>query len=210
MIAGSILDKNALGIDINPKWKEIYQQVCEENNVTPKDYLVGDSSNILKKLDGRSFDFLLTDVPYFIMDKLPRTRGKFSRAGEISKDRLHSSLNRFNDLAVSSYRDWITLLSSVFETAFDLLQGGSWILVFIGNMYRNIKQEKEGKIVPVGQYLPLDQDVSGLLKEIGYRMYKELIWMDPAKKLGVYGYPYVWIPSMTDQRILVFRKPIST
>ena len=209
LIAASLLNKEAIGIDINEQWKSIYQLVCEENNLRTKNFLTGDSRKILKKFNNDTFDFVITDIPYFSMDKLKKTRGRFSKAGEPSKDKLKSSLNVFNELPVPTYDEWIQLLKDIFTEAFRIIKNNSYLVIFIGNMYRNFDSFSDSKKKKIGKYLPLSVEVSELLIDIGYEHINELIWVDTAKKLGIYGYPYTWIPSLIDQRILIFQKTIN-
>ena len=206
LIASSILNIKSLGIDINPNWKTIYSDVCSQNNLEKQQYIVGDSQNIIKELLDNSYDFLITDVPYFSMDKLKKTRGKFSKAGEPSKEKLKSSLNTFNELPIPTYQEWIQLMKKVFTDVQLKLQKGSFLIIFIGNMYRNFEETINGKKKKVGRYLLLSSEIAEILIEIGYKQINELIWVDTGKKLGIYGYPYTWIPSLIDQRILIFTK----
>lgn len=204
LIAASILKKKATGIDINPFWLEIYKQVCHENDVEFQEFLIGDAENEIKKFPDEQFDFLLTDVPYFNMDKLPKTRGKFSRAGEVSKEKLPSSLQKFNDEIYKTKDEWIDKLSRIFINSIPKLKANAYIVIFIGNMYRNVKLSDKKK--KQGLYLNLSSELANSLSVLGLKWRRELIWIDPGKKLGIYGYPYVWIPSLLDQRILVFQK----
>lgn len=206
LLASSLLKKNATGIDVNQNWKSIYQQVCEENKLSPQNFIIGDSAKILKKYEDHSFDFCITDIPYFSMDKLKKTRGKFSKAGEPSKEKLKSSLKVFNELPVPTYEEWIILLKNVFKEVFRIVNNKAIVIIFIGNMYRNFETIVNDKKKKVGKYLLLSTEVSEILVNIGFQHVNELIWVDTGKKLGIYGYPYTWIPSLIDQRILIFRK----
>lgn len=206
LIASSILNKSATGIDINQHWKTVYSQVCKENNLCEENFVIGDSSKEIKNLEKGYYDFLITDIPYFSMDKLKKTRGRFSKAGEQSKDKLKSSLNIFNELPAPSYDEWIILLRTVFTDALSILKPKSKVIIFIGNMYRNFERKINGEKRKIGEYLLLSSQVSDLLVEIGFKQINELIWIDTGKKLGIYGYPFTWIPSLIDQRILIFQK----
>lgn len=208
LLASSLLGKEATGIDINGKWKKIYEQVCLENGINEKNFIIGNSASLLKDFKSNSFDFLITDVPYFSMDKLKKTRGRFSKAGEPTKGKLKSSLNTFNELPAPTYEEWIQLLKNVFSQVFRVIKNNSIVIIFIGNMYRNFEYKKDGKKVKIGKYLLLSSDVSSILVNIGFQHLNEIIWVDTAKKLGIYGYPFTWIPSLIDQRILIFRKNI--
>ena len=209
LIASSLLNKRATGIDINSAWQQIYEKVCFENNVEKNNFIVGDSASLLTKFNSQTFDFSITDVPYFSMDKLKKTRGKFSKAGEPSKEKLKSSLNIFNELPIPTYEDWTNLLEKVFTQVFRVLKNNSNLIVFIGNMYRNFDSILNGKKIKIGKYLLLSSEVSELLINLGFQHLNEIIWVDTAKKLGIYGYPYTWIPSLIDQRVLLFKKIIN-
>ena len=206
LIASSILKKEATGIDINENWKTIYYQVCKDNNLPIENFIIGDAMNEVKRLPKNFYDCLITDIPYFSMDKLKKTRGRFSKAGEQSKDKLKSSLNTFNTLPEPSYDDWLILLRNVFTDSITTLKSNSKIIIFIGNMYRNFEKITNGKKRKIGEYLLLSSQVSDLMIEIGFQQVNELIWVDTGKKLGIYGYPFTWIPSLIDQRILNFEK----
>ena len=204
--ASTILKKLATGIDINENWKTIYYQVCKDNNLPIENFIIGDAMNEVKRLPKNFYDCLITDIPYFSMDKLKKTRGRFSKAGEQSKDKLKSSLNTFNTLPEPSYDEWLILLRNVFTDAMTTLKSNSKIIIFIGNMYRNFEKITNGKKRKNGEYLLLSSQVSDLMIEIGFQQVNELIWVDTGKKLGIYGYPFTWIPSLIDQRILIFEK----
>lgn len=207
LLAASIAGCSAVGIEINPKWYEMYQQVCYENHVKQQQWYNGDSKDILKQFSDEKFDFLLTDIPYFSMDKLKKTRGKFSKAGEATTKKLPTSLKQFNQEPIPSYDSWKTVIKDVFSQAYRVLKPASLLLVFIGNMYRNVESaDKRSKIKKVGKYFMLSAEVSQILVNIGYQQLTELIWIDTGKKLGIYGYPFIWIPSLIDQRILVFKR----
>ncbi|MHA2338777.1 MAG: TRM11 family SAM-dependent methyltransferase, partial [Candidatus Hodarchaeales archaeon] len=205
LIAASILNKKATGIDINAFWLEIYGKVCQENNIDIQDFLIGDAEHVAKTFNEEQFDFLLTDVPYFNMDKLPKTRGKFSRAGEDSKEKLPSSLQKFNNVEYESKDVWLAKLTKIFSNFVPVLKDNSYLVIFIGNMYRNIQISNKDK-KKRGVYMNLSSELASSLREIGLNWRREIIWIDPGKKLGIYGYPYVWIPSILDQRILIFQK----
>jgi DNA modification methylase len=205
LIAASILNKKATGIDINAFWLEIYQKVCQENKIDIRDFLIGDAENVAKTFNEEQFDLLLTDVPYFNMDKLPKTRGKFSRAGEDSKEKLPSSLQKFNNVEYESKDSWLAKLIQIFSNFVPVLKDKSFLIIFIGNMYRNTQISNKDK-KKRGEYMNLSSELASSLREIGLNWRKEIIWIDPGKKLGIYGYPYVWIPSILDQRILIFQK----
>ncbi len=207
LLGASIAGRKAIGIDINERWKTIYQQVSQESDFAPQEFLVGDSRSLVNKaIKDNSIDLILTDVPYWAMDKLQKTRGRFSRAGEHSRDKLHSSLHKFDQASILTIEEWLDVLKNVFSSCYSKLITGKYLIVFIGNMYRTIEEVKDGKVRKVGKYLFLSSMLARVLLNIGYRFQTEVIWYAPDKALHVFGYPFSYIPSVVHQSILVFKK----
>jgi DNA modification methylase len=207
LLGASLAQRRAVGIDINERWKNIYLEVSQEANLPPHKFLIGDSRQLIGTafLD-ETIDLVLTDVPYWAMDKLKKTRGRFSKAGEHSKDKLPSPLKKFNQTPLLTIDEWLVLLNDVFSLCHPKLINGRYLVVFIGNMYRTIEEIDDGKSAKVGKYLMLSSMLAKLLLKIGYKFERELIWYAPDKALHVFGYPFSYIPSIVHQSILVFKK----
>ncbi len=192
LLGASAAGRTACGIEINGKWIEIYEKVCELEGVEKQRTILGDSKLELGRLEGE-FDFLLTDVPYWNMDKLGRSRGKYKKTGEAGSEPVSSKLSAFNE-TVQSKDEWLKDLREIFALAFGILKPKAYAAVFIGEMYRS------------GRYHFLPYDLSRVLEEIGYVPKANLVWYDVSNSLHVYGYLYDFIPSLIHQNILVFRK----
>jgi DNA modification methylase len=194
LLGASLCDRKAVGIEINKKWVDIYYQVCRLENLEPQDMRIGDSKELLKKEEKNSFDFILTDVPYWNMDKVARSNGKFKKAGQESTEKIKSNLSRFN-LEVSQTKDeWLKDMEDIFSLSRPLLKDGGYLAVFIGDMYRN------------GKYHFLSSNLADVIEKIGFTPKANLIWYDVSNKLQIYGYLYDFIPSMIHQNILIFKK----
>lgn len=199
LLGASIARRQAVGIDLQSRWVEIYQQVCAQEGVRPQEAIVGDARQVLPSLPPESFDMLLTDVPYWDMDKRRRSTGKFKRAGGQATQLRGSRLRPFDGApeadvtGITGEAEWLALLTEVFGAAVPLLRPGAYVAVFIGDMYHS------------GKYHPLSTQVMQVLQSLGLTMKANLIWYDVAKRLHVYGYKYEFIPSMLHQNILVFR-----
>lgn len=200
LLGATISDRQALGVEINPEWTSIYEEVCRRESILTQPYITGDSREVLAGLETGSFDLLLTDVPYWDMDRRRRSQGKFKRAGGEASERRQSKLHRFAGdeqaepvAGIDGKEEWLELLAQVFGEARRALKPRAYVAVFIGDMYHS------------GQYHPLSMYVTGVLQAIGLTMKANLVWYDVSKKLNVYGYRYEFIPSMVHQNILVFR-----
>lgn len=162
----------------------------------------GDSREILKKFIGEkryNFDFILTDIPYWKMDIVEKSKGTYKKVGEKSKG-IYSEKSKLSKFSSDSKyiekkkKDWESLISEVFSDCFKLLKPGRYCAVFIGNMYYR------------GKYHLLNADVARILSQIGFILKGEIIWYDVNKKLHLYGINYSWIPSIVHQFIMIFRK----
>ena len=194
LLGASLCDRKAVGIEINPKWVKIYKKVCRLEKISLQDMRIGDSKKLLKSEPQESYDFILTDVPYWNMDKVSRSKGKFKRTGEETGKEMKSKLSKFNNEPIKTKTEWLQDMRDIFSFCFPLLKTRSYLAVFIGDMYKN------------GRYHFLSNDLAEMLKDIGFVPKANLIWYDVSNKLGIYGYRYAFIPSMIHQNILIFRK----
>lgn len=196
LLGAALCDRKAVGIEINQEWIDIYKEVCSLENLPVQNIIHGDSRDSIDDLitQGTEVDFLLTDVPYWSMDKVKRSRGKFKKVGQEQKDKKQSKLNEFNRISYDSKEQWLDSMRGIFQKSKEILKTGKYMAVFIGDMYNT------------GEYHYLSADLSKLLSDIGLVMKANLIWYDVSKSLHVYGYQYQFIPSMIHQNILIFRK----
>ena len=187
--------RRAFGIELNPRWIEIYREVCRREGLTAFPARVGDAAALLSEVSG-PFDLVLTDVPYWNMDVAPRSKGSYKRVGSPARPAAPARLARFG--AASEYADktaWLDAMQRVFRLACERLKPGGHLLSFIGDMYMG------------GVYHPLSAELGSMLSGIEPLVWQaNVIWYDVSKKLHIYGYRYRYIPSMVHQNVLVFRK----
>ena len=187
LLGAARCDRRAIGIEINEKWVDIYKEVCRLENIEKFPVVIGDAVNELKKIEKESVDFVLTDVPYWIMDKLEHTRS--NKSGRISK------LSKFNDENLQTKKEWLDEMKTIFENVAPTLKQNAYMAVFIGDMYR-------GK-----EYHFLSAELANTISQIrDFRLKSDIIWHDDSKMLHIYGYPFAYIPSLIHQHILIFRK----
>ena len=187
LLGAALCNREAIGIELNEKWINIYKEVCKLEGLKEFEIINGDANEKLKEIPKESIDFVLTDVPYWIMDQLTKTR---SSAAE-----RKSKLSKFNDKNLQSKEDWLKEMKSIFSNVYPTLKKNGYMAVFIGDMYR-------GK-----EYHFLSADLAKAISEIdGFVMKSDIIWHDDSKMLHIYGYPFAYIPSLIHQHILIFRK----
>lgn len=187
LLGAALCDRTAIGIELNPKWIDIYKQVCELESLTEFPVYQGDANQKLLEIPNNSVDFVITDVPYWIMDQVTKTRSTAASR--------ESKLSKFNDKDLQSKEDWLAEMKSIFEKVYPVLKDKGYMAVFIGDMYR-------GK-----EYHFLAGELAQTISEIpGYLLKSDIIWHDDSKMLHIYGYPFAYIPSVIHQHILIFRK----
>ena len=196
LLGASLSKRRAVGIELNPHWIDIYKKVCELEGVREQRVICGDSKEILVKLYNEkvTFDFILTDVPYWHMDKVEKSRGEFKRVGEGQREKNKTKLKSFNTVTYKNKHDWLAELKDIFLKSNLLLKDNGYLAVFIGDMYNS------------GRYHFLSADLARILESIDLSMKANLIWYDVSKSLHIYGYLYKFIPSMIHQNVLVFKK----
>ena len=189
LLGASLVERKAIGIDINDRWIEIYKEVSKLERLEEQQTIMGDSYDELDQIEDGSVDFILRVVPYWNIDTLEKTRNK-----KIKK----SKLNNFeNDTQNQSKEEWLQQMFEILDKASSKLKNGKYMAVFIGDMYR----DKE--------YHFLSAELAFKLKEVeNLKMKSNIIWVDNSKSLHVFGYPRAYVPSMIHQNILVFRKEL--
>lgn len=195
LLGAALAERSAVGVEINPRWIEIYREVCRREGLPEMPAWAGDAGSVLPRVVG-PFDLVLTDVPYWNMDVAPRSKGTYKRVAERARPAPATRLTEFG--RASGYPDkasWLAAMERVFRLAAARLKSGGYLLSFIGDMYT------------AGAYHALSNDLAGMLSGIEPLVWQaNLIWYDVSKKLHIYGYRYRFIPSLVHQNILVFRK----
>lgn len=186
LLGASLIGRLATGIELDKRWIDIYKEVTALEGLPEQEFLLGDSKDVLPTLEQKSFDFILTDVPYWNIDKLAKTRSKGAKA---------SKLASFNDGEDQTKDQWLDEMESVLSAAWSCLKDGKYAAVFIGDMYRD------------SRYHMLSASLAERLEATGkWTLKANLIWYDVSKMLHVYGYPAAFVPSMIHQNILILKK----
>lgn len=186
LLGAALCNRKAIGIDINKRWIDIYKNVCDLEGLKEFGTFHGDCRDILKKFSKNSIDFILTDVPYWKMDKVKKTR---------SKAAAKSHLSKFNNKEIQTKQKWLDELIEIFSLCYKVLKNKKYLAIFIGDMYRG------------SRYHMLSTDLANAIQnETKFTLKANLIWYDVSKNLHVFGQPHAFVPSMIHQNILIFRK----
>lgn len=211
LVAARLEERNGVGIELVPKYFELSQKRLQQGlnfSDTRQVPLLGDTMK-LKELLGafwdanpdvpRQIDFTITSPPYW--DMLSKSRGGVESA---HKKRAKQGLDTIysDDPAnlgnVSDYEEFIEKLGRIFDDISDVTRPGRYLVIIIQNM-----RTPEGVVVPCAW---------DLARRVGrgdkWLFQGEKIWCQDNKKLGIWGYPKLFVPNYHHHYCLIFRKPV--
>ena len=191
--------RKAIGIDLEPKYKEAYIKVCEKEKLQTMDFHIGDSLDIMQKqnlFQKDVFDLIIADPPYSDMMNRNRTGQKVKLYN--NKNGTPFTENK-NDLGNLSRKKFLESLKVIIERAVLSLKDKKYLVVFCKDF------QPEGKEINMLHY-----DITSKLSTIDNLYYKGMrIWHDQAMSLYPFGYPYAFVMNQIHQYILIFRKDLN-
>ncbi|GCE18874.1 TRM11 family SAM-dependent methyltransferase [Dictyobacter kobayashii] len=200
LIGASICRKarQALGIEINQKWVDIYQRILAESQgaLLPQTLIHGDCLKVMTTLEPSSFDFIATDPPYNIHLEKTMVNGRY--AANYSNRRTDYDMRSTDpaDLAnLASYEDYLDTMEQVFARCYTLLKAQKYMAVIVRNAYQH------------GEYMFTHVDLARRARLHGFIPKGEIIWYQAGTRLRPYGYPFAYIPNIAHQYIVVLQKP---
>lgn len=198
LIAALRAGRNSYGIELNPKYAKIAQQLIEEERATlgppiqslRSEIVNGDALHAVN-LQLPTIDYLITSPPYW--DVL-HARG----AGNQKKRRDTEELDVVysedpNDLGnIHDYEAFLATLVKVYTGLKPLLREKAYLTIIVKNV------KKGGKIYP------LAWDIA---RELGktYTLKDEKIWLQDNQSLAPYGMGSAWVSNTFHHYCLQFR-----
>lgn len=186
--------RNAIGIDLSKKYIDIYNKVCEEEEIHKQKAIIGDARNInsFKDIKDKKFDLILTDPPYADMLSKKRTGGDRKDKGSFTHDE--------RDLGNISYEDFFPQFRGILQTSMKLLKNNGYIVIFCKDLQPTKKHHNMLHADIVSELSKIDN--------LTFKGYK--IWYDKTINLYPYGYPFSFVSNQLHQYILIFRKEDSS
>ncbi|HEV2122364.1 MAG TPA: DNA methyltransferase [Chloroflexota bacterium] len=195
--------RECVGIEINPRWAEVYRRVVRQSGGALCEYPLheGDSLQLLEDRDlfpDQSFDFICTDPPYNV--HLEQTMANDRRyTGDHANRRTDYNMRSEapQDLAnLSSYEAYLDSIQQAIRGCFRVLKHGKYLAIILRNAYQG------------GRYVFTHVDVARRAELEGFVVKGETIWYQVGTRLRPYGYPYAYIPNITHQHIVFLQKPV--
>jgi DNA modification methylase len=212
--------RRAIGIELDARWIAVYESVvaglaAERDGQGPQvadlgtadpgpprgfdarglELRHGDALTLLSTMAESSIDFVATDPPYNIQLPLTMAGGPLAEA--------HA--NRRTDYAMISadpadlanapdYPTFLDRMEAVFRELRRVLREGRYAVVIVRDAYQD------------GRYQFVGSDLAGRAELAGLVPKGDIIWHQAGTRLRPYGYPRVFVPNITHQHILVFRR----
>jgi DNA modification methylase len=213
--------RRALGIEINPRWVEVYEDVlatlrAERDGAGPIladlgaadpagtrgfdpsgcEMRVGDALAVLPAMPDASVDFVATDPPYTIQLPLTMAGGELAVAWSNRRTDYAMVSDDPADLANAPTHDaYLDAMERVFAEVARVLRPGRYAAVIVRDAYI------EGRYRFTAAELA-DRAAAGGLVPKG-----DLVWYQAGTRLRPYGYPKVFVPNIAHQHVVILRRP---
>jgi len=199
LVAALRAGRSSYGIELNPKYATIAEQIVQEERAALGETVQGLTSKVVTG-DAKQaasyglpiIDYLLTSPPYWDM---LHARG----AGTQKKRRSSAALDVFysddpNDVGnLHDYEDFLSTLVGIYAGLKPLLRDKAYLTIIVKNV------KKGGKIYPLAWDLG---------RELGktYTLKDEKIWCQDNQRLAPYGMNSAWVSNTFHHYCLQFRK----
>ncbi len=212
--------RRALGIELAPRWAEVYARVVTEASAErdgqgplladlgPNDpggqrtfdpagceLRIGDALEILPTLAPESVDFVATDPPYNV--QLPMTMSGGALAKSFSNRRTDYAMVTDDPADLANAPDYPAFLDRMEEVLGHLarvLRRGRYAVLIVRDAYQG------------GRYVFTGADLAARAARSGLTPKGDLIWYQAGTRLRPYGYPTGFVPNITHQHLLVLRR----
>ena len=198
LIAALRAGRNSYGIELNPKYAKIAQEIIAEERNTLGEKVKGLKSKIINgdatlasSFKIPTIDYILTSPPYWDM---LRAKGAETQKKRRSSDELDVTYSDDpNDMGnISDYDEFLEKLVRIYEGLQPLLREKAYLTIIVKNV------KKGGKIYP------LAWDIA---RELGktYTLKDEKIWLQDNQPLAPYGMGSAWVSNTFHHYCLQFR-----
>ena len=212
--------RRAIGIELSPRWAEVYGRVVEAalaegGGAGPEladlgqndpggvrrfdpsgcELRVGDALAILPTLASESVDFVATDPPYNI--QLPMTMSGGALAEDFANRRTDYAMVTQDPADLANAADYPAFLDRMTEALGEIhrvLRAGRYAVLIVRDAYQD------------GRYVFTGSDLAARAATVGLVPKGDLIWYQAGTRLRPYGYPTGFVPNIAHQHLLVLRK----
>lgn len=221
LLGAQMVDRRAVGIEIDPRWREVFETIRRDfgiasdgslvardpkpgrgNGRKPKqtpppgslraidaELLEGNCLDVMASLEEGSFDAIICDPPYGV------DHGSSGFSKETNFSMAPTVEGDFG--AAPSFEKFFDLMEQFADQAWRLLRPGKYLVVMIGDRYRN------SRYIPMGVRTAdaLERNQRFVLK--GIRMWVNRATLRP---LRPYALGSAFVPNITHQNVVILRR----
>ena len=212
--------RRAIGLEINPAWAAIYEEVAgglraERDGAGPIladlgsadpgglrtfdpsgcEMRVGDALALLPAKPDASVDFVATDPPYTVQLPLTMAGGRLAEAHANRRTDYAMRSDDPADLANALTHDaYLDAMERVFAELARVLRPGRYAAVIVRDAYVD------------GTYRFTGADLAARAARAGLVPKGDLIWYQAGTRLRPYGYPRAFVPNIAHQHVVILRR----
>lgn len=177
----------AVGLDINPHYREVFKNRVDLFDHNRWGYHVIDARCLGEVVLPQSVDICITSPPYWnILNRNRTADGKTAR----------SYSNAKNDLGnIEAYDEFLISLNEIISLVKISLKPSAYFIL-------NVMDLRKGSL-----FYPLHMDVTNIAQESGFELQDIIIWdrQRDYNNMRPLGYPYKFIVNKVHEYLLVFR-----
>ena len=211
--------RRALGIELEPRWVEVFETVvaslsAERDGAGPEladlgsadpggprpfdpsglELRIGDALTVLPTLEPGSIDLVATDPPYNMQLPMTMAGGVLAEAHANRRTDYAMITDSPQDLAnAADYPAFLDRMAVVFGELRRVLRVGGYAVVIVRDAYQD------------GRYIFTGSDLAARAAGVGLVPKGDLIWYQAGTRLRPYGYPRAFVPNIVHQHVLVLR-----
>jgi len=211
--------RRALGIELEPRWVEVFETVvaslsAERDGAGPEladlgsadpggprpfdpsglELRIGDALTVLPTLEPGSIDLVATDPPYNLQLPMTMAGGVLAEAHANRRTDYAMITDSPQDLAnAADYPAFLDRMAVVFGELRRVLRVGGYAVVIVRDAYQD------------GRYIFTGSDLAARAAGVGLVPKGDLIWYQAGTRLRPYGYPRAFVPNIVHQHVLVLR-----
>lgn len=198
LVAALRAGRNSYGVELNPKYAQIAQEIVDEERAALGEKVEGLRSQVVcgdaAQIAGYGFptiDYVLTSPPYWDMLRAKGSENQKKRRSSEELD-VHYSDDP-NDLGnIGDYEAFVAKLVGIYQGLKPLLREKAYLTIIVKNV-------KKG-----GRIYPLAWDIA---RELGktYTLKDEKIWVQDNQRLAPFGLGSAWVSNTFHHYCLQFR-----
>lgn len=196
LLGAAVCGRSATGIEISPRWIDVYREVCRREAVAEQEVILGDCRVELAALAtaGRVFDCIATDPPYSIALDKTMCDGRYDlQARRTDFDSFGDSADDLRNL--DSFDTYYAAMEEVAGLLLPVLRPGGYCAVIMRDSYQG------------GRYVFASAEVARRFEAAGFILKGVKVWYGTGSRVRPYGYPNAYVPNIVHQNILLLRRP---